>query len=290
MGTIADKLNKLLTTKVSIKNAIITKGQTISDDDTFASYADKILAIETGVQLPELSNPASAAQIVSGYEAIDQNGEIITGSIASKTSSNLTTSGATVTAPAGYYASAASKSVSTATQATPSISVSSSGLITASATQTAGYVSAGTKSAEHRLSSSDDSDFVASNIKSGATIFGVTGTYEGEGTNIIPWQFSSNQISWNGRDTFTISLEEAATDLIVYDLALYVDSSTLKLALTGMSESIWGVGVKVSTGAGDTVTGSCYFEDSYTFIITLDTSFSASLFSGDVSNLTITYS
>lgn len=39
----------------------------------------------------------------------------------------------------------------TATQATPSVSVSSSGLITASATQTAGYVSAGTKSATKQL-------------------------------------------------------------------------------------------------------------------------------------------
>lgn len=41
--------------------------------------------------------------------------------------------------------------VTSATQATPSISVSSSGLITASATQTAGYVAAGTKSATKQL-------------------------------------------------------------------------------------------------------------------------------------------
>lgn len=41
--------------------------------------------------------------------------------------------------------------IPTATQATPSISVNSSGLITASATQTAGYVAAGTKSATKQL-------------------------------------------------------------------------------------------------------------------------------------------
>ena len=62
-------------------------------------------------------------------------------------SSDLTASGATVTAPAGYYAEASSKSVSTATQATPSISVSSGGLITATSTQSTGYVTGGTKSA-----------------------------------------------------------------------------------------------------------------------------------------------
>ena len=42
-------------------------------------------------------------------------------------------------------------STTTVTQATPTISVSSSGLITASATQTAGYVNAGTKSATKQL-------------------------------------------------------------------------------------------------------------------------------------------
>ena len=41
--------------------------------------------------------------------------------------------------------------IPTVTQATPSISVSSSGLITASATQSAGYVSAGTKSGTKQL-------------------------------------------------------------------------------------------------------------------------------------------
>lgn len=42
-------------------------------------------------------------------------------------------------------------SMATATQATPTISVSSAGKITASATQTAGYVAAGTKSATKQL-------------------------------------------------------------------------------------------------------------------------------------------
>lgn len=94
-------------------------------------------------------------------------------------------------------------------QATPSITVNSSGLITASATQTAGLVPAGTTSATKQLTTqaaktvtpttsnqtavssgryttgavtvAGDSDLVAGNIKSGVSIFGVTGTYEGSG-------------------------------------------------------------------------------------------------------------
>lgn len=91
-------------------------------------------------------------------------------------------------------------------QATPSITVSSSGLITATATQDAGNVSAGTKTATKQLTTqaaktvtpsassqtaveagmyttgavtvAGDSNLKAGNIKKGAKIFGVTGTYE----------------------------------------------------------------------------------------------------------------
>lgn len=56
-----------------------------------------------------------------------------------------TVSGATVTIPVGYYDTQATKSVATATHANPTASVNSTnGLVTASHTQTAGYVSAGT--------------------------------------------------------------------------------------------------------------------------------------------------
>lgn len=48
MGTIADKLQKLLSTKEAIKQAIIGKGVSVSDTDTFFSYASKIQQIEAG--------------------------------------------------------------------------------------------------------------------------------------------------------------------------------------------------------------------------------------------------
>lgn len=102
----------------------------------------------------------TAGSMLDGVTALKNDGTDITGSIASKTSSDLTASGDTVTAPAGYYASSASKAVASGSASTPattitanpSISVSNSGLITASVsasqsvtpTVSAGYVSSGT--------------------------------------------------------------------------------------------------------------------------------------------------
>lgn len=93
---------------------------------------------------------ATASSILSGDTAY-ANGEKITGTIETKTSSDLTASGATVSVPAGYYSAQASKSVATATQATPTVSIDSAGKITATSTQAAGYVSAGTKTGTKQL-------------------------------------------------------------------------------------------------------------------------------------------
>ena len=81
---------------------------------------------------------ATASDILYGKTAYAGN-TLVTGTIVTKTSSNLTASGATVTVPAGYYATQATKSVATTTHPNPTASVNSStGVVTASHTQTAG--------------------------------------------------------------------------------------------------------------------------------------------------------
>lgn len=62
--------------------------------------------------------------------------------IARKSSTDLTASGATVSVPAGYYASNASKAIGTGALATPTINTST-GVVTASV-GTAGYIATGT--------------------------------------------------------------------------------------------------------------------------------------------------
>lgn len=181
--------------------------------------------VYAGTTLIDLTgDDVTAASVLSGKKFHLPSGAAATGTIATKTSSNLTASGATVTVPAGYYASQATKSVATGSATAPSsISGSSATVSTGTNTLTlsktvsvtpsvsAGYVSSGTAgNSSVSLTASvttkaaatitpttsnqtiaagtyltgaqtiaGSSNLVAGNIKSGVSIFGVTGSHQG---------------------------------------------------------------------------------------------------------------
>lgn len=165
-----------------------------------------------GINLPELSTPAAASDILSGKEAIDKNGNKITGTIPTKTSSDLTASGATVNVPAGYYATNTTKSVATATQATPTVSIDSAGKITASATQSAGYVSAGTKTGTKQLTTQAAKTITPSTSSQTAVASGVytTGAVT---VGAIPSNYEDVVDETNAYTTKLASLETAISAL-----------------------------------------------------------------------------
>lgn len=69
-----DNLNYLDETKKQIKQAIVDKGQPISDTDSFRSYVDKIKTIETGVDTSDAT--ATAEDILKGKTAYNAEGKI----------------------------------------------------------------------------------------------------------------------------------------------------------------------------------------------------------------------
>lgn len=183
--SIASEIERLNGAKSAISAAIAEKGVTVPDGTKIDGMALLVAAIKAKLQEKSATPSTSEQEIFpdSGYDGLSK-----------------------VTVDA----------IPSATQATPTISVSSSGLITASSTQSEGYVEAGTKSATKQLTTQaaqtitpgtsnktissgryltgtqtikGDSNLKAANIKKGVSIFGVAGSFEGGDLNIAKGTF-----------------------------------------------------------------------------------------------------
>ena len=75
MGTTAEKLSKLLDTKAAIKAALVEKGQSVSNSDTFASYPDKIRAIPSELTASDDGN-GNVTITMAGVTVTASNGNV----------------------------------------------------------------------------------------------------------------------------------------------------------------------------------------------------------------------
>jgi hypothetical protein len=208
----------------SISSGSVTAPSSISGTSASVSTGTNTLTLSKTISVTP--NVTTAGYISSGTAG--NSSVSLTASINTRNSSSLSASGATVTAPAGYYSSDATKTISSGTATAPATISGSSATVTSGTNTltlsktvsvtpsvTAGYISSGTAgnsdvsltasvttkaadtitpgTTDQTIASgtyltgnqtiSGDANLVAGNIKSGTSIFGVTGTYSGGGSN-----------------------------------------------------------------------------------------------------------
>ena len=182
--------------------------------------AAAIKGISTGVDLPDLTNPASNSHILKDKQAIDENGNILTGTIETKSVEDLTWDEVshmyTFSMPAGYYPSAegygtideisrgdignglyyihnevADYPLAPGTEFSILAGETYRGAteITPQGQNVTTIEGNGRTGGEYPIvlptpvTIKNDSTLVSDNIKSGVKINGVTGTYSGDGCN-----------------------------------------------------------------------------------------------------------
>lgn len=219
------------TTPTLITKNITANGTYEAVDDSAYGYSSVTVNVPTPT--PSLQSktksytPSESAQSEtvtadSGYDGLSSvsvsvgaiSSTYVGTGIARKSSSDLTASGATVTAPAGYYASSASKSVasgSATASATKGTVSNHSVTVTPSVTRTAGYVTAGSSNGTAVTVS-------ASELVSGSETKTANGTYDV--TNLaslvvnVSGSTGKNVQAYRGYDTVS-SQTYIATDVTI---------------------------------------------------------------------------
>lgn len=130
----------------NIKKDVVVKVGTATDDDSVMTVTGTYEGGGGGIDPSDAT--ATANDILYPKTAYIADGSKATGTIQTKTSTDLTASGDTVNVPAGYYAVNASKSVTSGTEGTPTATKGAvsnhSVTVTPSVTNQAGYIAGGT--------------------------------------------------------------------------------------------------------------------------------------------------
>ena len=189
----------------------------------------------------------AAGHILSGYSAYNNDGTLIAGNIASKSSANVTHSGKTVTIPAGYYGSQVTHDIDTGT-VVASVSSNTSGSASVAAT---GFTASETATDYYVTLSTS-----AGSVKAQAA-GGTAGYVTSSTTNETA--ATSVSVSGNGTKLYipTGSASTPATTITATPV-ISVDASGLITASVSASKSVTPTVMEgyVASGSAGTVTAS----------------------------------
>lgn len=213
----------------SVGTGTVTAPASITGTGATVSAGTNTLTLSKTISVTP--NVTTAGYISSGTAG--NSNVSLTASVNTRSSSDLTASGATVTAPAGYYASQATKTVSSGTEGTPTATkgtVSNHSVsVTPSVTNTAGYISGSTKTGTAVTVS-------ASELVSGSETKTANGTYDvtnlaslvvnvsGGGIGTLLKTESIGSVSTSSTTATDLSHNFTVTGVYAYDLLIFESS------------------------------------------------------------------
>ena len=201
------QITRLEEAKAALVSAIIAKGVTVPEGALLDALSAYVSQIETGADVSGVT--AAAADVTAGKKFVTAAGVLTDGTMAE------------------------------VTQATPSITVSSEGLITASATQSAGKVAAGTESATKQLTTQAAKTVTPTTSEQVAVAAGVytTGavkvaavTYTMFGRKFVTGSFTPTATAETIQN-ISHSLGEIPTGIILFATSLPSNTKGLSMAM-----------------------------------------------------------
>ena len=219
-------------------------------------------------QMDVTQKTVTAGTMLNGATALKNDGTDITGNIASKSSTDLTVSGATVTAPAGYYSSNASKSVSSMTlPSSPATSSSGTSKATISRSTSTRYLN------------------IPTGYNSTAQYYTISAVANGTVTAPSSISGTSATVS-TGTNTLTLSKTVSVTPSVT--TAGYISSGTAGNSTVSLTASVNTRSSSDLTVSGDTVTAPAgYYSISASKAVASGTAGTPTATKGTVSNHSI---